>query len=128
MQSTNHEQLPASFFELVRTAGKPILVEFWAEWCEPCRLLSPVIEKIAREYSGVLLTVKVNVDKKPHIAQAYQVEGIPTLMLFWRGQPRMRLTGTYPYEDVKKNLKANWPRDAALRSEGGSTTPLSADA
>lgn len=112
MHEANHGQLPASFFELVRISEKPVLVDFWAEWCGPCRLVSPVIEKLAREYSGLLLTVKVNVDRKPLIAQAFQVQGIPTIMLFWKGEPRMRLTGAYPYEAIKKNLQENWPRDA----------------
>ena len=127
MRAANHEQFPASFFELVRTSGKPVLAEFWAEWCGPCRVVSPVIERIAHEYSGMLLTVKVNVDKKPLIAQAYQVQGIPTIMLFWKGEPRMRLTGAYPYEAIKRNLRENWPRDAALQAGGGLSSPRSAD-
>ncbi|HUI71617.1 MAG TPA: thioredoxin [Spirochaetia bacterium] len=111
MHEANHGQLPASFFELVRTSEKPVLVDFWAEWCGPCRLVAPSIERLAREYAGQLLTVKVNVDRKPLVAQAYQVQGIPTIMLFWKGEPRMRLTGAYPYEEIKKNLQENWPRD-----------------
>ncbi len=117
MPEANHGQLPASFFELVRTSEKPVLVDFWAEWCGPCRTVSPSIERLAREYAGLLLTVKVNVDRKPLIAQAYQVQGIPTIMLFWKGEARMRLTGAYPYEAIKKNLQENWPRDAAAAAD-----------
>ena len=117
MLEENHGQLPASFFDLVRTSEKPVLVDFWAEWCGPCRIVSPTIERLAREYSGLLLTVKVNVDRKPLIAQEYQVQVIPTIMLFWKGTPRMRLTGAYPYEAVKQNLIENWPKDAQ-RNEG----------
>jgi len=128
MHEGSHGQLPASFFELVRFSAKPVLAEFWAEWCDPCRLVSPAIERLAREYAGQLLTVKVNVDKKPLVAQAYEVQGIPTIMLFWKGEPRMRLTGAYPYEAIKQNLRENWPRDAATHGGKDHTASLSDDA
>ena len=105
--------LPASFFELVRLAEMPVLVDFWAEWCGPCRTVSPSIERLAHEYTGRLLTVKVNVDRRPQVAQAYDVQGIPTIMLFWKGEARMRLTGAYPYEAILQNIEENWPRESA---------------
>ena len=127
MQDNGPPQLPASFFELVRTSPLPVLVDFWAEWCGPCRLVSPSIERLARELSGRVLTVKVNVDKKPLVAQAYAVQGIPTIMLFWKGEPRMRLTGAYPYDAIRKNIEENWPRAAdsspgAQHAETGTPT------
>ncbi len=125
MRWGNHGQLPASFFELIRSSERPVLAEFWAEWCGPCRNVTPAIERLAREYSGRLLTVKVNVDAKPLIAQAYQVQGIPTIMLFWKGEPRMRLTGAYPYEALKQTLEQNWPRDAGARSNDSGATARS---
>jgi thioredoxin 1 len=106
--------LPASFFELVRTSQVPVLVDFWAEWCGPCRIVSPTIERVARENHGRILTVKVNVDRKPQIAQAFEIQGIPTIMLFWRGEPRMRLTGAYPYEAILQNIQENWPHGAGV--------------
>jgi len=106
----NH--LPGSFFELIRVSDLPVLVDFWAEWCGPCRTVSPAIERIAREYAGRVLTVKVNVDHKPNVAQAYEVQGIPTIMLFWRGECHMRLTGAYPYEAILQNIQENWPQEA----------------
>ncbi len=113
-------QLPSSFFELVRTSKMPVLAEFWAEWCGPCRLVSPSIEKLAHDYSGRLLTVKVNIDRKPLVAQAYAIQGIPTIMLFWKGEPRMRLTGAYPYDAIRQNIDENWPRgtEAPLADAG----------
>jgi thioredoxin len=109
-------QLPGSFVELIRVSDVPILVDFWAEWCGPCRTVSPSIERLAREYTGRLLTVKVNVDRRPRVAQAYDVQGIPTIMLFWKGESRMRLTGAYPYEAILQNIRENWPREAPVRS------------
>ena len=112
MNAARTNGLPRSFFELVRVSDMPVLVDFWAEWCGPCRTVSPAIERLAREYSGRVLTVKVNVDRKPDVAQAYEVQGIPTIMLFWKGEPRMRLTGAYPYEAILQNIKENWPWEA----------------
>jgi thioredoxin len=112
MNAGRSNGLPASFFELVRTSEMPVLVDFWAEWCGPCRIVSPTIERLARENHSRLLTVKVNVDRRPKVAQAYEVQGVPTIMLFWRGEPRMRLTGAYPYEAILQNIQENWPREA----------------
>ena len=108
------DALPASFFELVRVSQVPVLVNFWAEWCGPCRTVSPTIERLARENSGRILTVKVNVDRRPQVAQAFEIQGVPTIMLFWKGEPRMRLTGAYPYEAILQNILQNWPRAAGV--------------
>ncbi len=112
MASNGFGPLPGSFLELVRVSELPVLADFWAEWCGPCRVVTPAIERLAHEYSGRLLTVKVNVDRKPAVAQAFAVDGIPTIVLFWRGTPLMRLTGAYPYEAIRQNLIESWPREA----------------
>jgi thioredoxin len=114
MKAGHTNGLPPSFFELVRTSQVPVLVDFWAEWCGPCRIVSPTIERLARENLGRILTVKVNVDRKPQVAQAFEIQGIPTIMLFWRGEPRMRLTGAYPYEAILQNIQENWPHGAGV--------------
>ena len=57
--------MPKSFDELIRKSNRPVLVDFWADWCGPCKMVSPIVEQLAKEYSGRLMTVKVNVDKKP---------------------------------------------------------------
>jgi thioredoxin 1 len=101
---------PKSFFELVRTSEHPVLVDFWAEWCGPCKMVSPVVERLAREYSGRLVTVKVNVDRKPEIAGRYQVSSIPTIMMFWRGEPVMRLVGAQPYQVIRQHIEAGLPK------------------
>jgi len=114
MDSGRVNELPGSFFELVRVSQMPVLVDFWAEWCGPCRIVSPTIERLARENHGRILTVKVNVDRRPQVAQAFEIQGVPTIMLFWKGEPRMRLTGAYPYEAILQNILENWPRGAGV--------------
>jgi thioredoxin 1 len=107
------QKLPDSFFELIKTSELPVLVDFWAEWCGPCRIVSPTIERLAHEFSGKLLTVKVNVDKRPNIAESFQVQSIPTIALFWKGEQLMRFTGAYPYDAIRSQLVECWPKDAA---------------
>ena len=105
------QRLPASFFELLQTSSLPVLVDFWADWCGPCRAVSPAVERLARDYQGKLLAVKINVDRKPGVAARYEVEAIPTIMLFWKGEPVMRLQGAQPYEALRRALEAHWPQD-----------------
>ena len=101
--------LPKSFEELILASDKPVLVDFWAAWCMPCRAVSPAVEKIAHEFSGRLLTVKVNIDEKPHIASLHQVASIPTVMLFFKGRALFRLAGVQPFEEIKRQIEINWP-------------------
>jgi thioredoxin len=97
--------LPKSFFDLITQSEKPVLVDFWAEWCGPCKMVSPTVARIASDLKGRIIAVKVNVDKKPHIAGHYQINSIPTLMLFHRGKTLMRLSGAYPYEILKPEVE-----------------------
>ena len=114
MADRGDTKLPPSFLELIRTSELPVLAEFWAEWCGPCRMVSPVIQRLAAELSGKLLTVKVNVDRRPNIAEAFEVDSIPTILLFWKGELKMRLTGAYPYEAIRQGIKENWPKEAGV--------------
>lgn len=101
--------LPKSFNELIQKSDVPVLVDFWAEWCGPCKMISPSIQKIAGEYKGRLLTIKVNVDEKPHVAHQYQIRSIPTVMMFHHGEPIMRVAGALPYESLKAQIDGKLP-------------------
>ncbi len=106
MASTN---LPPSFDDLIRNSDLPVLVDFWAEWCGPCHAVAPVIEQIAREYKGKLRVIKVNIDQKPHIARQFQIQSIPTIMLFHKGAPLMREMGAHPYGSLKQAIDRAMP-------------------
>ena len=80
----------------------PVLVDFWAEWCGPCRMLAPAVEAVAKQYAGSASVVKVNVDESPAVAQRYGVRGIPTLILFKGGQEAERVVGAVPKEAISR--------------------------
>jgi thioredoxin len=101
--------LPPGFEDLIRTSDLPVLVDFYADWCGPCKMVSPVIARLAGEYKGRLVTVKINTEKKQAIAARYSIQSIPTIMLFHKGKELMRLSGAYPYESLKAELEKNLP-------------------
>ena len=83
----------ALFDETVNGSEVPVLVDFWAEWCGPCKMIAPVLEEIAKEHTGKITIVKLNVDDNPDTARRYEVMSIPTLMLFNKGSLEKRLVG-----------------------------------
>jgi thioredoxin 1 len=91
----------ATFQSEVKEADKPVLVDFWAEWCGPCRMVSPILEELSKELEGQLKVVKLDVESNPAIAQAYNIRGIPALLLFKGGQVADQRIGALPKQQLK---------------------------
>jgi len=103
------KNLPKSFDELISTSEKPVLVDFYADWCGPCKMVSPVIKRIAKEYSSKLLTIKIDIDKRKQIAHKHNIMSVPTIVMFYKNKELMRLTGAHPYDTIKSNIELFWP-------------------
>ena len=93
----------ATFDEEVLKSEKPVIVDFWAEWCGPCHAIAPVLDQIAQE-RGELKVVKLNIDEQPAIAQRYGVMSIPTLILFKEGEPQAAAVGAMPKSMLEERL------------------------
>ncbi len=96
-----------TFDEEVLKSPTPVLVDFWATWCAPCKMIAPVLEEIAREKDGTLKIVKLDVDENPETAQKYGVMSIPTLLVFKGGREVNRLIGYMPKNQILQRIGAN---------------------
>lgn len=105
MAGTLNDVTDSSFQADVLEADKPILVDFWAPWCGPCRVVGPVLEEIAAEKGDALQVVKLNIDENPRTAAAFDVLSIPTMILFKGGQPVKRVVGAYPKRKLEAELE-----------------------
>ena len=94
-----------NFNEQVLTSHLPVLVDFWAPWCGPCRMLSPIVDQVAEEQQGRAKVVKINIDEEPELAQQFGVVSIPTLLVFKNGQLANRSVGVKPKSAVEQMLK-----------------------
>jgi len=83
----------------------PVLVDFWAPWCGPCRMVAPIVEELADEYEGKVKFVKLNTDENPQVAGKYGIRSIPTLLVFKGGQPVGQIVGFRPKSDLEKRLQ-----------------------
>lgn len=101
----NKTEMPKSFQELIQTHDKPLLVDFWADWCMPCKMLAPVLEKLAKEWKGKVTVIKIDTEEKPELASQYGIRGIPTLILFKNGREVKRTSGVMPLEALKKEYE-----------------------
>jgi len=94
----------ANFDEIVLKSGAPVLVDFWAEWCGPCKRLGPTVDALASEYAGKVTVGKLNVDENPNVSFKFQIRGIPTILIFKGGQVVESVVGLAQKDDLKKVL------------------------
>ncbi|ODU23647.1 MAG: thioredoxin [Verrucomicrobia bacterium SCN 57-15] len=94
----------ANFNEEVVQSTTPVLVDFWAEWCGPCKMLAPLLDELASEYNGKVKIAKVNIDDHQNLASQYRVTAIPTLLIFKNGQVMEQMVGAKSKRDLKASL------------------------
>ena len=105
MSVKTFEATTGNFQNEVLKSDTPVLVDFWAEWCTPCKMIAPMVDQIADEYQGKLRVAKLDADAHPDVLMQYGIMSIPTLVLFKGGQPVVRITGFQPKDRITNQLK-----------------------
>ena len=95
-----------SFAELISSPGMPVLVDFYADWCGPCKTMAPILEQVASQHQGKIKVIKVDVDRNQAAAQQFQVQSIPTLILFHKGKPVWRQAGVVSAPQLTQTLRS----------------------
>jgi thioredoxin 1 len=98
------EVTDANFDEEVLKSDQPVLIDFWAVWCGPCKALAPIVDEVAQSYSGKVKVAKMNVDQNPGTPGRYGIRGIPTLLIFKGGQVKEQIVGYVPKETIEKAI------------------------
>lgn len=104
MSDKTFEITEANFQKEVLESTEPVLIDFWADWCTPCKMLSPLVDQIADEYQGKVRVGKLDADANPDVLMRYNVMGLPTLMLFKGGEAVERITGYQPKDKITSKL------------------------
>lgn len=100
------EVTDASFEDDVLNAERPVVVDFWAVWCGPCRMVAPIVEELSTEYDGKVDFYKLNVDENPETSMKYNIRSIPTLLVFKNGEPVDQVVGAVPKKELQKHVDA----------------------